>query len=621
MLRDLFMPIRVLLIAIFLIPINSLWMMTASLWNAGYPTTVSLFFNVVFYLFIILIINRLIALFFPKQVLTKKEIALLYPILTVASSLNGLDMLQLIGSIIAGPQFLATPENEWKELFVKYMPQWLIVSDKSALDKYAQGESSFFIMSNIHPWLAPVLLWSAFTISLVLVMLGITLALSSRWVSEEKLSYPIIQLPLHMTEPDFLRNRVMWIGAGIGLFMGALNGLHFFLPNVPTIGRPVDIGHYFTEKPFNAIGWLPIAVQPFAIGLGFFMPIDLSFSCWFFYLFWKFENVFTSILGIRTPGFPFINEQTTGAYVGFALVALWVARRHIIKLFRFSKQDKNERSVYRFAIICAVIGLAGIVSFCLKAGMGIKAIIIFFTIYFLISISIGRIRAELGSPVHDLHFAGPDMMMVQLLGTRRFRQEDLTIISMFWYFNRAYRSHPMPCILEGVKLGERTEIPATKIATAVIFAAVLGTLFAFLMFLQGAYRNGAWGRMWQGYETYNRLTSWLTTPTGGDFSYISAYSFGVLFVVALSVIRTQLIWFPLHPVGLVVSSSWGMNPFWFSVFLSWLIKYSILRYGGLNTYRKNIPLFLGLILGEFIADAGVSIAGTLLKAQTYIWYG
>jgi len=615
------MPIRVLLIAIFLIPINSFWMMTASLWNAGYPDTVSLFFNVIFYLFIILIINRLIASVSPKQVLTKKEIALLYPILTVATSINGLDMLQLIGSVIAGPHFLATPENEWKELFIKYMPQWLIVSDKSALDKFTQGESSFFLLSNIQPWLTPVLLWSAFTISLVLVMLGITLALSSRWVSEEKLSYPIIQLPLHMTEPSFLKNKVMWIGAGIGFFMGALNGLHFFFPNVPTIGRPVDIGHYFTEKPFNAIGWLPIAIQPFAIGLGFFMPIDLSFSCWFFYLFWKFENVFTSMLGIRTPGFPFINEQTTGAYVGFALVALWVARKHIIKLFRFSKQEKTEKSVYRFAIICTVIGLTGIFAFCLRAGMGIKAIIIFFAIYFLISISIGRIRAELGSPVHDLHFAGPDMMMIHLLGTRRIRPEDMTIISMFWYFNRAYRSHPMPCILEGVKLGERTEIPATKVATVVIFAAVLGTFFAFLMLLQGAYRYGAWAKMWSGYETYNRLTTWLTTPTGGDFTYIFAYSFGALFVVALSVIRTQFIWFPLHPVGLVVSSSWGMNPFWFSVFLSWLIKYSILRYGGLRTYRKNIPLFLGLILGEFIADAGVSIAGTLLRVGTYIWYG
>ncbi|MGB9596839.1 MAG: DUF6785 family protein [Candidatus Poribacteria bacterium] len=613
------MPIKVLLIAIFLIPINSLWMMTASLWNAGYPTTVSLFFNVIFYMFIIIVINKLIELVSPKKSLTRKELALLYPILTIAASINGLDMLQLIGAVIAGPNFLATPENEWKELFIKHIPNWLMVSDKSALDQYAKGDSSFFIMRNIQAWFIPAILWSAFTVSLILVMLGLTLALSSRWVSEEKLSYPIIQLPLHITESGFLKDRFMWMGAGIGLFMGALNGLHFFFPNVPTIGRPVDIGRYFTEKPLNAIGWLPIAVQPFAIGLGFFMPVDLSFSCWFFYLFWKFERVITSMLGINIAGFPFINEQTTGAYVAFALVAVWVARKHIVKIFQF--RESSEKNIHSFALITLFIGLAGITAFCLKAGMGIKAIIIFFVIYFLISISIGRIRAELGSPVHDLHFAGPDMMMVHLLGTRRIRQEDLTIISMFWYFNRAYRSHPMPCILEGVKLGERTGVPATKVASAVIFSAILATIFAFIMHLQSGYRHGAWGRLWPAYETYNRLSSWLTTPTGGDFRYISAYSFGALFVVALTIFRTHFIWFPLHPVGFVVSSSWGMNPFWFSVFLSWLIKYSILKYGGLKVYRRNIPLFLGLILGEFIADAGVSIAGTFLKVNTYIWYG
>ena len=615
------MSIRVLLIAIFLIPITSLWMMTASLWNAGYPTTVSLFFNVIFYMFIIIAINRLIASVSPKKALTRKELALLYPMLTVSASVNGLDMLQLIGAVIAGPNFLATPENEWKELFIKYIPQWLMVSDKSSLDQYAQGDSSFFTVNNINAWLTPALLWSAFTVSLILVMLGLTLALSSRWVSEEKLSYPIIQLPLQMTEPRFLKNRVMWIGAGIGLFMGALNGLHFFLPNIPTIGRPVDIGRYFTEKPLNAIGWLPIAVQPFAIGLGFFMPIDLSFSCWFFYLFWKFEKVLTSILGVNISGFPFINEQTTGAYVGFALVSVWVARKSLIKIFRFKNQVSSEKNVHSFALITLLIGLVGITAFCLKAGMSIKAVIIFFTIYFLISISIGRIRAELGSPVHDLHFAGPDMMMVHLMGSRNIGQQDLTIISMFWYFNRAYRSHPMPCILEGIKLGERTEVPATKIASAIIFAAVLGIFFAFFMHLQSAYRYGAWGKMWPAYETYGRLSSWLNTPTGGDFTYISAYSVGALSVVAMSIIRTHFIWFPLHPVGFVVSSTWGMNPFWFSVFLSWVIKYSILKYGGLRTYRKNMPLFLGLILGEFLADAGVSIAGTLMRVQTYIWYG
>jgi hypothetical protein len=471
-------------------------------------------------------------------------------------------------------------------------------------------------MDNLKPWLVPIFLWTAFTVSLVLVMLGLTLILSSRWVSEEKLSYPIIQLPLRMVESSFLKNKVMWVGVGISIVVGALNGLHFFIPTFPSMGKPINIGQYFTEKPLNAIGWLPIAVHPFAVGLGFFMPVELSFSCWFFYFFWKFERVLASMLGLRMQGFPFIDEQTTGAYIGFALTALWIARKHLIKVFKFSSSRVNQ-----LAIGSILLGTTGIMLFCFRAGMGFKAILLFFAGYFLISISIGRIRAELGSPVHDLHFSGPGRMMVSLLGTRQFSNSDLTITSLFWYFNRAYRSHPMPCILEGVKLEEKTGGSSSRIAMFVIFAAVLGTLSGFWAHLQAVYRHGGWGKLWPAYETFNRLSHWLTAPVGGNLSYVSAFSFGALFTIALSIFRMRFIWFPLHPVGLVVSSSWGMNPFWFSIFLSWAIKFTLLRYGGLRLYRKGIPLFLGFILGEFIADSGICILGTLLKVRTYIWYG
>ena len=373
-------------------------------------------------------------------------------------------------------------------------------------------------MSNFKPWLTPVLIWSGFTVSLVMVMLGLTLILSSRWVSDEKLSYPIIQLPLHMVEKGFLSNRVMWIGFIASFSLGALNGIHFFIPNVPTLGKPINIGQYFTEKPLNAIGWLPIAVQPFAVGLGFFMPVELSFSCWFFYFMWKIERVLAAMLGLRVHGFPFIDEQTTGAYIGLALVALWMARRHVVRMIRLSVAAPNTQAgrTSRFAVLSILAGTAGITAFCLKAGMSPKAILLFFTVYYLISIAIGRIRAELGSPVHDLHFSGPGRMMVSILGTRRFSQSDLTITSLFWYFNRAYRSHPMPCILEGVKLEDKTGGTALRTAVFIIIAVVLGTVSGFWAHLQQAYRYGAWGRMWAAYESFKRLScSWFCCPLRG----------------------------------------------------------------------------------------------------------
>jgi hypothetical protein len=39
---------------------------------------------------------------------------------------------------------------------------------------------------------------------------------------------------------------------------------------------------------------------------------------------------------------------------------------------------------------------------------------------------------------------------------------------------------------------------------------------------------------------------------------------------------------------------------WLSILLGWLCKVTITRFGGTDTYRKLIPLFLGLALGDIV---------------------
>ena len=78
---------------------------------------------------------------------------------------------------------------------------------------------------------------------------------------------------------------------------------------------------------------------------------------------------------------------------------------------------------------------------------------------------------------------------------------------------------------------------------------------------------------------------------------------GGLVMLGLYWIRAHLLSFPIHPMGWALSQMMLTRHIWFSVFLVWLVKAALMRYGGPRVLRAVRPLFLGLILGQFAAVA------------------
>ena len=639
--------LRALTIGFILSGVNCYWLITGLYWGQSHPTVISLFFNVIFSVFVLALLNLPLKRFLPNHALTQGELLTVYVMLCMASAMGAQDMIQVLIPAIPHPFWFATPENEWADLFWRYIPDWLAISDKDVVTGYFMGESTFYTTEHIKGWLTPVVAWSSFIFAVIFVLLCLTTIIRRRWTEEEKLSYPIIQLPLEMTNTDALfKNKLMWIGFSLAGCINLINGLHYLFPAVPSIGgKSYDISPFFTTKPWNAMGWTPVGVYPFVVGLGFFIPLDLSFSCWFFYLFWKAQKITASILGLQNlPGLPYIEEQSFGAYIGLCVFALWMSRKHLMRVVRkvigvkskgveraasslevftsFSSlpkvncDDSNEPLGYQAAVLGIIVGMAFITVFCYKAGMSIWVILVFFAIYFALSTAISRIRAELGSPIHDLPIGGPGEVMTHMFGTRRIGASNLTMLSFLYFFNRGYRGHPMPHQLEGFKIAERTRLNNKRLLIAMIIATVVGVYASSWAFLHASYELSATAN-WRPRRAFNLLQRCLSHPAPPDYPAVGAMISGFLFTVSLWTMRMRFLWWRLHPAGYAVSGTWAMNHFWGSIFVSWLAKTIILKHGGLKSHRRAIPFFLGVILGDFIVGGLWSIIGIGLHKSMY----
>ena len=95
--------------------------------------------------------------------------------------------------------------------------------------------------------------------------------------------------------------------------------------------------------------------------------------------------------------------------------------------------------------------------------------------------------------------------------------------------------------------------------------------------------------------------------------------YGAVFMTALMLMRHLFLWWPIHPIGFVFSSTYGIQQIWVAVMIGWLIKFFVLRYGGVKLFRRLRPLFMGLILGEFLT-AGAWFVVDLLIGQGFQLY-
>ena len=171
-----FVSVRAIGIACALMPILALWVVQSELiWYSGHSTAISLFFHVTFVVFLLALMNMLVAQRWPKRALTGVELMTIYMMLSIAGTFCSHDFFQVLVPMLAYPNYAANPQNRWDELILKHIPAWAIVSDPEAIRGLAVGNSSLYKSNILLAWAGPLGFW----LLLVMVLMAVLLSMNT----------------------------------------------------------------------------------------------------------------------------------------------------------------------------------------------------------------------------------------------------------------------------------------------------------------------------------------------------------------------------------------------------------------------------------------------------------
>jgi len=638
--------LRAIILALLLTVINDYWIVQLEVVRYSFPTYAAPFYNVIFTLLLVTAVNFAARKRFPRLALTRIELITIYVMVSVSSGVCSHEMMAILVSMMGHAAYFATPQNQWGELFADKLPRWLTVNDHTSLHNFYFGNSTLYAHENYAPWIVPVLCWSAFCAVLLYTMLCLNSILRKQWVENERLTFPIVMLPMEMTRESgaLFRNKHMWLGFAISGALTLLAGIHYLYPAVPALRiTRVNIGQLITTPPWNAMGGISLAFYFWAIGIAFLMPLELSVSCWMFYWIGKLQLVFCQMTGFNeliSPGgafdstYPFQLSQSYGAYLGFFVISMWSSRHYLARVWRTAfkgtrEEDESREPIsYRAAILGAVAGFLFLCGFARAMGMSLLLIPIFFVLYFIVVVLVSRIRAELGFPTHDAWIMGAHKPILTVTGAEHVTRADMGAFGLFTWINRDYSSSPSPHMMESFKMSEQSGGIARQMFGAVMIAGMLAMPIGFWMLLQAYFHyGGATARMemWAtqfGKDGWGQIGNFITQPLGPNPTATGFVGIGFAISMLLGWCRLRFLSFPFHPLAYAMASSWGVGQLWMPLLIGSTAKFFILKFGGLRSYRTAIPFFMGLILGEIAIGSLWTIIGIVFGIPTYdFWPG
>lgn len=534
------------------------------------------------------------------------------------------------------PMYFATPDDNLEMLGERTIPSWFVPKDREVVRQFFEGAEGAYPLK---PWMLPLALWTVFFMTLWGTLYCLTSILRRHWVEHEHLGFPLVAVPLYIASAGTGRLRpkrtiwtepLMWVGFAVSFLHFLSIMLHASNPSFPSLGTHYDVGKLFTERPLDAMRPLFLFVyNPTLTGLGYFAPQDLTFSMWFFFVFYfKPLALFYRVSGLNEPsGFPFYWEQCAGAFVAIAIFYVWSGRSYLRQVLMAAwkgtwlpgepRENKwADPLSYRLAVGAVICGFVALCLFYVLAGMSWWVAAIFFFLIILFAVIFTRGRAESGvASLSSFPFWQASRQLKSFLGSAPLMYGDsysnLSLLGSLIYLHFGDYPEGMTYQIESLKLGEEARVKTSHMTWVIMGSMLTGLLVHYYMFLTTAYGWGAntlsGGTTAGGYAVSIARQEWMEVsniaggnPLEPDWNRNGFTIAGFAITLLLVLIRAQFPRSPFHPLGFVMTLSYGYA-YWGSFLVIWLVKGVILRLGGVRLYHRLTPVFVGLVMGQIFA--------------------
>ena len=560
--------------------------------------------------------NAALALIWPRMSLRRGEMLTLFCMTWVVAVTPM--WINFWASLLSAPTYFADAENQWAEILFGYLPWDVFVPPNSRVIDYLWQGMPEGMSVPWDGWVGTVAQWLGVTGAATVFGYCLLIVFRHQWQENEKLPYPMAQLPQDLTAgfeqqrrlPQIFHSRLFWLGFAVVFVPQLHNIATYFVPGLPTFGL---FWQYYRYSFEHGLVYGFIRVMPLILMVVYLCPVHILGSIVIFHLLASFKQGLIRRYGGPDIGFGstdsrlFLWTESHGALVFVGLWSIWIARGHLRQIWRQVRSgvgDRREVLCYRLALLGLLVSALYVVGWAVSIGVSLPMAVGSFTLMVLAYLVTVKLVAASGIAYlypPRVYLKG-DAFFLELVGSIYVPTRRLVPFKVFssYAFLGHFTIPAWPAIAHLLRIFSLKRQPGW-VTVVVLISFPVGFVVALWALLDLAYHEGGaiylWRRATWGYDDLVHLINNPTAPSLGKWVL---WVGGFLEAGVLTLLRSRFHWLPLHPIGLIVQMTHTAWWYWINFLLILIIKASLLRFGGVKTYLAGKPFFYGLGIGYVI---------------------